>query len=72
MAHYREITCNKCNKTHTEKGLDMFEYQEFMKFETVGGYGSVWGDGTRISLDLCQTCQHELFKDYVVEIKSLG
>lgn len=32
------------------------ETQEMLHWRTVGGYGSIFGDGTEISLDLCQTC----------------
>lgn len=72
MTQYKEVQCNKCKRKHTTKGMDVCEYQEFLRIDTVGGYGSVWGDGTKIQLDLCQSCQYEMFKDYVVEVKTLG
>ncbi len=61
----REITgveCSKCKQIiDVESDL---EFQERMSYRTVGGYGSVWGDGTTVEVDLCQWCAYNLFKDF--------
>ena len=44
--------CDSCKK-HID---DEMEIQEMMLLRAVGGYGSVFGDGSKLSLDLCQHC----------------
>ena len=44
--------CDSCKK-HID---DVMEIQEMMIWRTVGGYNSVFGDGAKISMDLCQHC----------------
>ena len=36
------------------------EAQEFLSYSTVGGYTSVFGDGAKIDVDLCQHCVKSL------------
>jgi len=51
--------CSRCGKQY---GLeDPLETQEFLHWNTVGGYGSVWGDGNVVEVDLCQSCTYDLF-----------
>lgn len=57
------ITCDKCKAKYDS---DDMERQEFLNWVLVGGYGSVWGDGARVMLDLCQHCAYELLSEYVV------
>lgn len=52
---YDSITCDMCNKTYDT----ITEMQEFLSYENTGGYTSVFGDGTRVTLDICQYCQKE-------------
>jgi len=35
---------------------DWMNQQEFVSFRKTGGYGSIFGDGTKVALDLCETC----------------
>jgi len=55
-----EIICDKCGKKITPE--DTLEWQEVVSWQTVGGYGSVWGDGETVGFDLCQNCAYETFK----------
>jgi len=56
------IECSKCKKTvYADEDL---EFQETMHYKTVGGYGSVWGDGNTVEVSLCQYCAYDLFKDF--------
>ena len=56
--------CDKCGRDiHT---IDMsFEFQEKVSIEFTGGYGSVFGDGAEVSLDLCQHCFRDLCGEYI-------
>lgn len=49
-----KIFCDKCNK-ELEFG-DWVELQERHTIKFQGGYGSVFGDGSRVLIDLCQHC----------------
>lgn len=61
-----QATCNRCKTTHKEdQEPNFYEFQEMMHYEFVGGYGSIFGDGCKVKLTLCQNCQHELFKDFI-------
>jgi hypothetical protein len=56
--------CDKCKKEYdAEKDRD--ECQEFHAVSFVGGYGSIFGDGTGIHCDLCQHCLLDIIKDYM-------
>lgn len=46
-------TCDRC-KRRVEK--DDIEFQEFLTIDHRAGYDSVFGDGSRLRLDLCQHC----------------
>jgi hypothetical protein len=71
MKNYKEInqvarelvsmTCDKCHVTED----DVLEMQEWLKLDFVGGYASLFGDGERWQLDLCQKCFHELLWKYM-------
>lgn len=59
-----KIECDKCKKQFDER--DFINWQECVSINNTGGYGSVFGDGARIRLDLCQDCFKELCGEYVV------
>lgn len=49
------IVCDRCGR-RLEKEAHGFEFQEALCLRFVGGYASVWGDGSTIEVDLCQQC----------------
>ena len=53
------IECSKCGKKATPS--DFIEWDEFISIHIEGGYGSVWGDGSDVNIDLCQSCAHSMF-----------
>jgi len=71
MKHYKteikehlslsSVVCDKCGKTMN----DAYEIQECLSIHEQCGYGSVFGDGNEIELDLCQDCLKELLGDYI-------
>ena len=44
--------CDGCGKKCSEWG----DTQEMMHYRNTGGYTSIFGDMSRMSLDLCQEC----------------
>jgi uncharacterized protein YlaI len=55
--------CDCCNKRLPVE--DWIEMQEMLHWRMRGGYGSAFGDGAEISLDLCQECTKKLLGDYI-------
>ena len=55
------VICDRCKKEYN----DDMELQEFLMHYNTGGYNSVFGDGSKTSLDLCQHCVKELLGDYI-------
>ena len=53
------MKCDKCKKEYD----DIMEIQEFVNVGFVGGFGSVFGDGTRVMADICQYCLKEMLGD---------
>jgi antitoxin CcdA len=54
--------CDDCGKKVTyedyKNGIepDVWEWQEFYHIWFTGGYGSIFGDGEEVKIDLCQHC----------------
>jgi hypothetical protein len=58
-----EKECDRChNRYHVD--IDCFEAQEFHHINFVGGYGSIFGDGTVVECDLCQNCLKDLIGEF--------
>jgi len=61
------IVCDVCKKEYTYKGEEGMEAQEFHVIRFQGGYGSVFGDGTHMKLDMCQHCLKKILGEYLTE-----
>lgn len=48
-----ELCCDRCG---SEARRDEAAFQEFVSIDQVAGYGSVFGDGSRVQIDLCPAC----------------
>jgi len=61
------ITCDICNKIYIDsiENNDILEIQEFTHINFTGGYGSIFGDGDEIKLDICQHCLKEKLGQYI-------
>ena len=57
-----KVTCDRCGRDCLS---DVSEAQECWHIDDVGGYGSVFGDGTRFQLDLCQHCLDEVLGEFI-------
>lgn len=60
------LTCDCCHKTFD----DELEMQEFLEIDRLGGYDSIFGDGNRIEVDICQYCLKIMLKDIDVRIEA--
>jgi antitoxin CcdA len=60
-----EWTCSVCKRDLME---DEMEAQEAFSFSQVGGYSSVFGDGSEIYIDICQHCMKEKLGEYCTVI----
>lgn len=65
MLEYRTVTaseiasciCDRCGRRLTPTDM---EWHEKLSLSFTGGYTSVFGDGSRVSIDLCQQCIKEV------------
>lgn len=55
--------CDVCKTRYSEN--DYSDYQEFIHINVVCGYGSIFGDGDTIQLDICQHCLNEKLGKYI-------
>jgi len=69
-----ELTCNVCKKTYKfengqaidcDKNDAIMEIQEFHHINFSGGYGSIFGDCTVVTADICQHCLKEKLGEYL-------
>jgi len=60
--HCTGFECSRCKARY--KAEDIVEMLEMMYWRNIGGYGSVWGDGTTVVVTLCQKCTLEMFGDF--------
>jgi hypothetical protein len=51
------MICDRCAR---QASHDDLEFQEFISIDYVAGYGAVFGDGSRVQLDLCQSCVQQV------------
>ena len=51
----QSLICDRCG-THANRDGQDCEFQEFTSIQYRAGYGSVFGDGNRVEVDLCQHC----------------
>ena len=80
MKHYTEVmkkvkmidgvVCDKCGKRITMD--DIVEYNEMFTYSFIGGYGSVFGDGIEMEIDLCQSCFKEVLGKYLKKVEDWG
>lgn len=52
-----ELCCDRCGQRAMRSDP---AFQEFTSIDHLGGYDSIFGDGTRLQVDLCQGCLGEL------------
>lgn len=58
------IVCDRCKK-EIDAEKDLFEFQEALMLSLTGGYGSVFGDGAKIELEICQGCVKEVLGPFM-------
>ena len=63
------FTCDKCRKTYKtdiDEDLTGFgeEFDEMHHIDFVGGYGSPFGDGMKVSATICRWCLYNLIKNF--------
>jgi hypothetical protein len=56
--------CDRCQRRMSPED-DSVEWHERLSISFRGGYGSIFGDGHSISLDLCQRCVQETLGEWL-------
>jgi len=53
--------CDICEKKYD----NIMQMQEFLVWRSYGGYESVFGDDSKLSLDICQHCLKSVLGKYI-------
>jgi len=53
--YIQSLICDRCGREAERDGLEC-EFHEFTSIQNRAGYGSIFGDGNRVEVDLCQHC----------------
>ena len=63
------IQCDVCKRIFINNldSTDYYAINDFFSIEKDCGYGSIFGDGNKISLDVCGNCTKELLGKYIKE-----
>ena len=62
----------KCDRCSRILGKDApMDTQEVLHHEATGGYGSIFGDGVKWSITLCQICVKDVLGEWVVKEKTI-
>jgi len=48
-----QIRCDRCNLLATDGEI---EFHEMTSIDAKAGYGSIFGDGNNVQIDMCQHC----------------
>ena len=61
------IVCDCCKIVYENdnKLKDVIEIEEFISIDKLNGYGSIFGDESKMKLDLCQNCVKKLLGEYI-------
>ncbi|HCQ9074576.1 TPA: hypothetical protein OMI83_004068 [Klebsiella pneumoniae] len=59
------LSAKVCDRCGRRAELAASEFQEFLSVDRVAGYGSVFGDGECLRLDLCQYCTKTLLGAWI-------
>lgn len=68
IAYKESITCDICKKTYRYDD-DMNDIQEFFHINQCGGYGSIFGDGVYIKMDICQHCMKNIIEKFNINVQ---
>jgi len=49
----KQLRCDRCGRLSE---LGEAEFHEFVSIDLKAGYGSIFGDGNDVQVDLCQHC----------------
>lgn len=63
----QEISDYICDRCGREAAVDIHEQEaeEFISIDRVGRYYSIFGDGNRISVDICQHCLKDVLGEWL-------
>ncbi|EMI7065611.1 hypothetical protein V6858_004123 [Providencia rettgeri] len=59
------ISAKSCDRCHFYAEKDDPEFHEFLSIDRQVGFGSVFGDGNHLKLDLCQHCVKTLLNSWL-------
>ena len=61
----QEVSALLCDRCGRKASAEEMEFGDFTCIEYVGAYNSIFGDGSHISLDICQYCLKETLGNWL-------
>lgn len=61
------VTCDICKASFSPQ-VDLFEFSNIFNIDFIAGYGSIFGDGTRVTADFCEDCFKSKLGEYLSTI----
>lgn len=59
------VSAKSCDRCHYHAEKDDSEFHEFLSIDRQASFGSIFGDGNRLKLDLCQRCVKALLNPWL-------
>lgn len=59
------VSAKSCDRCHLHVEKESPEFYEFLSIDQKTGFGSVFGDGNSLKLDLCQHCVKILLNQWL-------
>ena len=65
-----DVTCNKCEGSCREVGMEDYGFNCLIEHKITGGYGSAHlGDMTSYTFSLCEKCLVEMFDTFKIPVE---
>ena len=65
------LICDVCKKEFDFKKDSAIEIPEFVRIQFTGGFFSIFGDGERFELDICQHCFKKKLGKFIRKVEPI-
>ena len=65
MQYIESVTCDICKTEYKHTDSYDMEIQEFLHIDFIGGYSSIFGDGSFVRGNICQQCLQKKLGEFL-------